>query len=204
MKILLPFSLNHWGGSYHSARDIITSFNRSDDIRFTVATPRDSEEKTEFFESATPLIIYYQLSNKQHKRLANTAGSINKINSIFSQYKVYTEAKKILKNTPFDLVHINDDLSIIPWGFAARKFQIPVIWHIRQGSGHQYLDKIRLKIASAIIFNSEFSKTRFQNKQIQNIPNTVIYNIVNRPNPFEKKQLKSQSRLKIAFIESLI
>jgi len=82
-------------------------------------------------------------------------------------------ARRFLSDSEFDIVHCNDDTSILPWGLAARSHGKRCIWHVRTGRAGG-TDKLRLRLAHKAVCISHFVAKR--------LPDTpkkaVLYNPV--------------------------
>ncbi len=84
-----------------------------------------------------------------------------------------------LKKTDFNIVHTNDLMSALIWGFAAKLNRIPVIWHVRQTKSSKILDKIRLILSDRIILVSKSLLKKFKEQDLKRIEYDIIYNSVN-------------------------
>lgn len=68
-------------------------------------------------------------------------------------------ARRFLLENEFDIVHCNDDTSILPWGLAARVLDKRCIWHVRTGRAGR-TDQVRLRLADKAICISLFVGNR--------------------------------------------
>lgn len=174
--VLFPFVSTEVGGSDISAAMIADYLQNSLDwqARILLAAPG---KKTELFCSRGIRPEYYNLSKSDIKNMLSARGAWGKATALPSFASSYTRALQVLSSQRPDLVHINDDTTIIPWGAAARQLKIPVIWHIRQEKGSPTLDRLRLHWSNALIFNSQGALGRF--RQISRLPwHRVVYNSI--------------------------
>jgi glycosyltransferase involved in cell wall biosynthesis len=120
--------------------------------------------------------------------LRNTGGIHRKLRALIPQVKSYWAAREWLTEHQPQLVHLNDDRSVLTWGFAAKRLGIPVVWHVRQNSGNELLDRFRLPLANRLIYIAENTKLRFENQRTVP-PGNVIYNALDtaRFRPAENK-----------------
>lgn len=202
LNVGFPFSTTNDGGSYVSSAEIIRSMKN--DIKSYVFLPFKGHNHKLFigFENC----IIYDFNPKFVKRLVNSSGVIKKLLSITAQFKIYKKALDIFSKYDLDIIHINDDLSVLPWSIAAKKFNIKVIWHVRQPSGNRLLDFYRLKRIDFLIFNSSATERRFYKSSGK--PSKVIYNPIslNRFNKIESSNSQihdEKSKIVITFIGSL-
>ncbi|PSC03725.1 hypothetical protein SLNSH_17425 [Alsobacter soli] len=75
-----------------------------------------------------------------------------------------------------DLIHVHDEIALYVYGLLAKRFRIPVIWHVHMREGSGLTRYVREALASAKIFISEFSV-----QPEQTLPHTVIRNPVQIP-----------------------
>jgi glycosyltransferase involved in cell wall biosynthesis len=81
---------------------------------------------------------------------------------------------EFIKRNDFALIHTNTSRSTIYAGFAAKKFKIPVVWHVRIPHPDRPLDIILARWSSRIIAVSHIVKKRFSWLKQEKV--TVIYN----------------------------
>lgn len=168
-----PFIFTNRGGSYYSASMIVKLMIESSDYDIVVFLP-EKGIIDDLFSYKDVEIEYYNVSNRVQKKLYLSYGIVKKFLSIPYQILLYFKVLKALKNHQCDLLHVNDDATLIPWGLAARTKKVPVIWNVRQDKGNKFLDIVRRKIATYLIFNSIASSKRFKKKSEYEI---VIYNL---------------------------
>lgn len=80
-----------------------------------------------------------------------------------------------LASNPVDVVHANEDMVAAAWGIAARRRNVPLVWHLRQPHGHTMFDRLLLRLASYVIFVADHNRGRFNSTAA--LPrNRTIYN----------------------------
>ncbi len=87
--------------------------------------------------------------------------------------RLYFLALRMLRRTRPDLVHINDDRTLLSFGLAARTLGLPVIWHVRQNFSSP-LDAFLRRLATYTIFNANATAARFDHAPIEHA--RVIHN----------------------------
>ena len=177
-----PFTFTNRGGSYYSASNIVKVLKDFKDYEPVVFLP-EIGKNSDLFDYNNVKVLSYNLNAKIQKKVYLSYGLFKKFISVPYQIVVYLKALKMLKIHPCDLIHINDDATLIAWGFAAKTRKIPVIWNVRQDKGSQILDILRKKIATYLIFNSEASTMRFK-KKLEN--QTIVYNLFNQKKNINK------------------
>jgi glycosyltransferase involved in cell wall biosynthesis len=207
-SVLFPFTGVLVGGAVVSGSLIAKSLAAKTDWHVMVALPNPGPNTT-LFEKAGLMIDYYNLTPEVMHRLRKSSGYKGKIKAIFAYHTAYKRAAEYLNRNKPDIVHINDDRSIMTWGLAAKLRGIPVIWHIRQERGNHLLDQWRLSLARSLIFVAEANRVRF--KHLRRLPpNETIHNGVelNRFYPGDKRQSKQrlglpEERTVVGFIGNL-
>ena len=198
IKVGFPFTYTNRGGSYQSASMIIKklSKNKSYDIIVFLPTKGFNDDLFEF-ENVT--VVDYNLNKKIQDKVYKSSGISRKILSIPSQIKLYLKALRIFKQFKCDLVHINDDASLLAWGLSAKARKIPVVWNVRQDYGNKYIDLLRKKLASHIIFNSKATSNRFKNNDLNQ---SIIYNLFEIPSAHQDSMSNDQI-ITIGFVGTL-
>ncbi len=198
-KILFPHSSSSLGGSKNS------SFLLCEDLINLGYTPiqlfpypGDAVEKSKSHNLKT--ILYRGKISKN--KLENTQGIVRKVLGSFYALNEIIRARKVIQKLKPDLVHINDDVSMLTWGFAAKSLKVPVIWHIRQEIGNSFLDVIRDKISSHNLYVAKKIKSRTKNINSKT-PKSILYNGVD-VDLFYPTRDTINIPLKICFIGNLV
>lgn len=204
-KVLFPYMETLVGGSYISSSIIAGHLKSSSDFAPCVALPGYGANAG-VFRRAGLKPHYYGLSPGHIDLIHSSSGYIGKLRASPAYLAACLKAVRFLEAMRPDIVHINDDSTILTWGPAARLRGIPVIWHVRQEKANKLLDSIRLKMADYLIFIARSTRNRFGNKPLP--PNWVIYNGVDlelyqppADRPEEKKKLGlSGKKVTVGFI----
>lgn len=78
------------------------------------------------------------------------------------------DALSVLRRQKPNVVHVNDDTTLLPWALAARLFRIPAVWHVRIASRGR-TDRLRCLLARGTIFISGFASQRCTFLEYQDI-----------------------------------
>lgn len=208
-QILFPFVSTSLGGSFVSTSVLAEYLKNNEDWDFRILLPKKGDNATVFLNKGID-VFFYGLSDKDIYRIRHSKGYLGKIRALPTYFKIYKKAISYIKKEMPNIVHINDDNTILTWGIAAKRLNIPVVWHIRQEEGNKLLDRLRLKLASYIIFVAKSNKNRFKN--IKTLPpNSVIHNSINtneffpgNKKTFRKKIEVDENKLTVGFIGNLI
>jgi glycosyltransferase involved in cell wall biosynthesis len=137
---------------------------------------------------------------------------MKKIRSLRSQYIVFKKAKVLIRDSHPDIIHINDDSTLLPFAFAARKLKKKIIWHVRQDRKKVVIDFFRAKMSDAIIFNSINTSKRLKNRYHE-MKSSIVYNFIdetkldNQVNENTFKELKlilNPKAIKIGFVGNFV
>lgn len=208
-RVLFPFTGTLIGGSVVSGSLIAKSLAESPDWEVKVAIPIEGPTSAMFRDAGLRPDIY-GLSDKTMNRIRFSTGYAGKLKAVLAYRTAIRVASRYLREHKPDIVHINDDRSVMVWGIAAKLNRIPVVWHIRQEKGNKLLDKWRLSLAQSIIFVAEANRVRFRgNDRLP--PNETIHNGVDlsRFGPGDKAASKralglSPDREVVGFIGNLL
>jgi D-inositol-3-phosphate glycosyltransferase len=194
--IMLPYAGTAVGGSYVSSALVAGYLHRHGAYCCRPLLPGTGPVDTLFHEAGL-LPVYYDLAQTQIKRMRMTRGLVAKIRGLPAHLGMVKTAVVQLRHHQPHLVHINDDRTFLAWALAARWLRIPVIWHVRNAEGNSYLDPLRLRLSSYLIFAADAVRHRFSGA-VSLPPNTTIYNAVdfNRFGPVtsaERTRLRAQA-----------
>lgn len=168
-KILFPYIKNTVGGSYVSSSIIVNSLLEKVNYNVKVALPNKGVN-SHLFQSE---IDYYGLSDKEVNNINNKITIFNLFIKIIIYMKIYKLSKNYLIKEKPNLVHINDDKTLLTWGLAAYRLKIPIIWHVREERKSK-LDWFYRSISTKLILIAKSTQNRFKNINQQNIE--IIYN----------------------------
>lgn len=167
--VVFPFIYNGiGGGSFVSSAILIEQLTALSDWRVTACLPHPGPN-SERFREAGARVDYFDVSeealrNGRSRRLRRQMGL-----HVHLHYRALAQ----LQQSRPDLVHINDDMTMLSWGSAARRLGIPVIWHVRQEERLK-IDPLYRRIASKIVFIANSTRTRMPSEAPPNA--TVIHN----------------------------
>jgi glycosyltransferase involved in cell wall biosynthesis len=105
---------------------------------------------------------------------STTAGKLRAVPALLK--RAWTAHGHLRRHIP-DIVHVNGDQAIWTWGLPARMLGIPVVWHVRQENGTPWMDRLRARISSYVVFVADANRVRFENVEPLP-PHRTIYNCV--------------------------
>lgn len=170
-KILFPFVRSDFGGSYVSSSILIKEliFLKHN---ICVVMPWKGISYDYFFNKGiTPYLLWN----------GPAYGEANIILRIYIILHVLISGFFYVYRNNFEIIHCNDDRSILMWGLLGKIFKIKTIWHIRNSVPSKY-DYFRCLLADSIISVSKFTAGRINLRNY----NHIIYN----PVEFEKSTKK--------------
>ena len=95
---------------------------------------------------------------------------------LFAFGRVSNQARLLFEELDLDLVHINGARSMLYAGWAARRAGIPCLWHVRVLERDWILDRVRSRLASAIVANSRSVAETLAKLRPSPVPLHTIYN----------------------------
>lgn len=208
-KVVFPHSGIQVGGSIISASLIIDHLNHSPHWEAEAIYPGEGPA-SELYREMNLKTSIVPIHENSIRNIHHSAGWKGKLRALKAYRESYVSARKYLQEKRPDLVHLNDDTSILTWGVAAKKQGIPVIWHIRQEKGNHVLDTIRLRYANYLIYIAKNTSFRFE-QQAAKPASRIIYNGVNLStywHPAVKREVKERlglhpDRLLVGFVGNL-
>lgn len=208
-KVVFPHSGIQVGGSIISASLIIDHLNHSPQWEAVAIYPGEGPA-VELYRELNLKTSILSIHEKSIRNIHHSAGWKGKLRALRAYWESYVTAKAYLQRERPDLVHLNDDTSILTWGVAAKQLDIPVIWHIRQEKGNHWLDSLRLRYANYLIYIAKNTSHRFE-RQSSTPASRIIYNGVNLStywSPRSKAEIKQSlglqpDRLLVGFVGNL-
>ncbi len=174
IKVLFPYSGFSIGGSVVSGSLLAKTLGQSPFWNVMMALPGEGSG-AQLFQGLGLPIHDYGFPASSVRRISKASGVWGKMMSIPAYIRLYRRARRVLLQERPDIVHVNDDRSLLAWGWAAKRLKIPVVWHIRQERGNWLMDSWRLRLAKCLIFVAENNRIRFSRfKQLP--PNVTIHN----------------------------
>ncbi|MEX2380772.1 MAG: glycosyltransferase family 4 protein [Opitutales bacterium] len=165
----------------------------------------------ELFAQAGVEPEFYGLSENTVEQIRSVAGMRRKVMAASGFWVAYRHALHFLKEKPPDIVHVNDDATMLIWGLAARQCGIPLLWHVRQSMGSFLSDRIRSHLADQLVFNSKATAKRLPSRRASP-RQRIIHNVVDTRRYYpsadrreHKKRLGvSPERVLIGFVGNLM
>lgn len=152
--VLFPFTSNVVGGSFVSSAILIDRLSVLPDWRVSVALPHEGPN-TPRFEATSARVRHLGVSEERLE-----ASRRKKFRYRLGMYAhLHYRALSHLRSVRPDLVHVNDDTTMLCWGTAARRLGIPVVWHVRQERRNR-LDPLFERVAKKIVFIAESTRSR--------------------------------------------
>ena len=164
MRVVMPFARKDGGGSVVSGAlfaKMLTDLGHE----VVVVSPQHGYVCETFSQHGIDSTV---LDIKEGSISEGGAGELIK-----NTFRLFSSARRYLKSNSVDVVHINDDTTLLGWAAAAKLQGIKVVWHVRQGHfGRQ--DKVRAKLCDASIAISDYVLQRTSSL----LPSVRIYNPV--------------------------
>lgn len=177
--VLMPFVGAGTGGATISAGELARRLQDETPYAPLMMVPGEGTGTAYFEDSGLTIRLYSQYgASSSGATLPSTSTFVEKLKALPAWIRLFRLADRSLKNTAPALLHLNEDKLIIPWGVAAKRLGIPVVWHVRQERPSRYLDPMRLRLADYLIFVADANRSRFTGfNRIP--PSATIHNVVN-------------------------
>lgn len=164
-RILMPFTKAVVGGSFVSASLLAKGLiELGNDV--VAIFPEEGPSTTLFRKQGIPVQI---ADLPVIARAQRTPLGI--IRHFMSNVTTWKRASRILSKLDVDVVHCNDDGSILPWGLAARENGLRCIWHVRNARAG-IIDPLRLRLSHKAVCISHFVARRLPHTPKK----SVLYN----------------------------
>lgn len=172
VNVCYPFVLDPTGGSFVSTKLLAENLKGNVRPRFVFTAKESAYKKTEDAGLDADIIpLNAALSSKLEGRTRLTTEVMIGLRLIPYFFRV----RRYLRYRSIDIVHVNDGLTAIIWGIAAKSAGIHTIWHIRSERPNIW-DAIRLCVCDQLIFVAESNKCRFDQSELQKIDWQIIHN----------------------------
>lgn len=175
----MPFVSSGTGGATISAGELARRLQSETLYEPLMMVPGEGTGTAYFEDSGLTIRLYSQdEAVSSGTTLPPTATFADKIKALPAWIRLFRLAHRSLSSTAPAILHLNEDKLIIPWGVAAKRLGIPMVWHVRQERPSRYLDRLRLRLADYLIFVADANRSRF--KAFNRIPPSLtIHNVVN-------------------------
>jgi len=197
-KICYPSASSSAGGSNISTMLLAENFSKEFEAILVYPDEGDIFKKIKNKNIKYEILPTNILMRKLHKYISS-GWHIKILFALFSIFYELRVIKFIYKNK-FDLIHTNDLMSTLLWGFAGKILGVPVIWHVRQEKSSKLLDKLRLYFADRLIFVAKLNTRKFSDSTLDDLNYDVVYNGVdlkefNGDNQNSFKSIRSELNL---------
>lgn len=167
LSIVMPFTRSSGGGSFISASLLAKGLIEAGH-EVTAVFPAEGKASDLFRKYGASTYI----SNMA------TLGPIERtpigICSFFLEnIKILRFALNFLRSSEYDVIHCNDDTTMLPWALAAKANRITYVWHVRTGRAG-LLDPVRLPFVDRALCISNFVAQRLPDTPKK----SVLYNPV--------------------------
>ncbi len=172
MTICYPFVLNPTGGSFVSTKLLVEQLDETYGCQFIFGVESSAAQTAQAsgFEVDTlnPGKLVIQAMNQETSLVDELQLGINLLPYLW-------RVRQFLATNDIDLMHVNDGLTAMLWGTAARTARIPVIWHVRSERPNEW-DRVRLHLCDHLILVAESNRRRFDGYELDPANVSVIHN----------------------------
>lgn len=171
-----PFIGVQVGGATVSTAEMVRRLAPDTAVEPLVITPQAGPSTTVFRDAGIEPRSYHPAARSRGRLVTSTSTWAGRARAIPVYLTVYREAMRLLVEERIDIVHVNEDRAVMPWGAAARHHHVPLVWHIRQERSSPWFDGVRLRLADHLIFVAEANRTRFAGRRQP--PSLTLHNVV--------------------------
>lgn len=177
LRVLYPFVGGGISGAIVSTAEMVRRLAEEGRVESVVLLPRHGPAADRFTETRLEL-VYLDPSTESATRLReSTERWRGKLRAIPVYLAMHRHARAFLERERIDVVHVNEDRLLLPWGMVARQSGLPVVWHVRQERPSRLLDRLRLRLADRLIFVADANRTRFTG--VAHLPDSItLHNVV--------------------------
>ena len=211
LRVLFPFVGSGVGGATVSTAEMVRRLLADGRVTPLVSVPRPGPS-TALFQSAGVSPSYHDAEFGHATTLpGSTTSWSGKVRAVPTYLVLWRHARSLLRRLEVDVLHVNEDRTLLPWGAAARQLGVPAVWHIRQERPSRLLDPVRLRVTDHLVFVADANRSRFASGR-RLPPSTTIHNVVDldRFVPCADRQQAKRSlglepdRLTLIFVGSLV
>jgi D-inositol-3-phosphate glycosyltransferase len=124
----------------------------------------------------------------------------NRVRRILKRIRLFLAARRFLKSSRPDIIHVHDESSALAWGLAARAKRIPVVWQVHTQLPQPWIDWLLRRLATHMVFVASANKVRFDGVALP--ANSVIYNGVDLSR-FYPAPRKADGPVTVGFVSNL-
>lgn len=155
LRVAFPFIGVEVAGAVMSAADNISRLREDGRVEPVVILPRQGPATAVFQDVGVEVMYHGEAVDGKTSLRGPTSSFRGKLRALPIYYRTWRFASEFLGSGVFEVVHINEDRNVLPWGLAAARHGIPLVWHVRQERPKPWLDWIRVRLADQMIFVSD-------------------------------------------------
>lgn len=197
LKIFYPFNNENIGGSYTSMVNFAIGIKREmpELIDITFILPFKGLNSS-LIESTGCKVKYLRIKKNRIERLIDESRETIKINKIFILLEFFSKSLFLFLSNKCEIIHVNDQYSLLIWGVIGKLFKRKIIWHARAETPGNH-DRYLLKFADYVLSDAWKIKDRFCsiNKRINF---HAIHNVVD-PKIFFPQVNKGALKIELGF-----
>ncbi len=179
MRVLFPFVGVQIGGAVVSASEMMRRMVAEGGVEPVALVPREGPSAKLFRSVGVEPAFHDHDAVSSTTLRRSTVSALGKLRAVPTYFAVYRQALRSLKRHAVDVVHVNEDRLVLPWGLAARRAGVPLVWHVRQERPNRLLDGLRARLADHVVFVAEANKVnRFAGSSVKLPPATTLHNVV--------------------------
>jgi glycosyltransferase involved in cell wall biosynthesis len=177
LRVMYPLAGVGVGGSVVSTADMVIRLRRAGLIEPVVLVPRSGPASDLLQRTGIEPHYLETSANSTTHAITGTGDWRGKLRAIPAYIRLLRKAEQQIRLWKPDLIHLNSDRPVIPWGLAAKRAGVPVVWHVRQEKPNRILDPLRLRLSDHLIFVADANRSRFAG--LTRLPPSVrIYNSI--------------------------
>jgi D-inositol-3-phosphate glycosyltransferase len=177
MRVAFPFVGSHVGGASVSTVEMVRRLLEDGRVEPIVVVPRDGPSVPLFRAAGLEPTLHDPDVVHATTLRASTSSWGGKLRAVPTYLAIRGFAERFMRRRQIDVVHLNEDRLVVPWGLAARGLGVQVVWHVRQERPNPLLDGLRLRLSDAVIFVADANRMRFR-RLPPSLPTATIHNVV--------------------------
>ncbi len=210
LRVAFPFVGVQIGGATVSTAEMVRRLGDDGRVDPLVVTPDEGPSTVLFRRAGTEPMTFGPGARTRARLRASTSTWSGRLRAVPVYASMYREAVRIITRGRIDVLHLNEDRALLPWGAAARRCGVPVVWHVRQERANRWLDGIRLRLSDHLIFVAEANRVRFAGRRLP--PSQTLHNVVDlerfRPHADLREAKRAlgldPDRLTLTFVGNLV
>lgn len=162
LRVAFPFVGVQVGGATVSTGEMVRRLRADGRVEPVVFAPHEGPSALVFRNAGVEPVFFAARDGRRHVLVASTRTWTGKLRALPVYAALQRLARDLLRDERIDVVHLNEDRLVLPWGIAARRCGLPVVWHVRQERPNRWLDRLRLRLADQLIFVADANRSRFR------------------------------------------